>query len=254
MWYEDKFIGKRDLVSGTCYVDKSGIATLYLGKLKDGSLVFYDVMGIILDRGDYVQINNKGDRAREIFPRDKSFVIGVVDDYCKVIMNNIFNYKKARVLSTIPKLLGSACKVTDSRFITAWLTKSNLLGNDYIPEIITDDTKSRNIDEGWIKAKDLKVGCLYHGGQSPWRNTFCYLGRTNSGGYIWFYIGNDEVFKKDPNKCIIENFYGDIEVTKSNKKVRLLTKNKHNFLGGTIIKLSDKTEYFLESRFDKKQK
>lgn len=76
---------------------------------------------------------------------------------------------------------------------------------------------SRPANSGFVSSKDLIPGRCYYTG-SCWRSTFCYLGRTKTGDYRWYFIGNEDVFM---NSSVAELFARS-EVTKSNKKVKPL--------------------------------
>lgn len=81
-------------------------------------------------------------------------------------------------------------------------------------------------DEKFIATRELKVGCLYYSGKTPWRSIYCYLGRTVNNGFLWLFIGNEKRFVANPCSYITDRFYGasdSIHETKTNKRVRVLT-------------------------------
>ena len=97
------------------------------------------------------------------------------------------------------------------------------------------------VGSDYVSARDLTVGCLYFSGQSPWRSTYCYMGRDEDKNFVWLYIGNEKEFKASPEKYVNDPFYRCIEQTKSNKKVRLLTKQWSENLGDFRVNWSEDT-------------
>lgn len=246
MWKENDCLKAKDLVTGNCYVDKSGIVTIYLGKLADNRYVFYDLFCMCLSHGDYTSTGGY-----EIYPRDKKLAIKLACEYSRLIFNTQFRFKEARVVSSLPRLLGCIGTSANVQTVLGWIAKSKLLREEEIPKIYTSNEDLKK-DSVWVSSKDLIVGAFYFGGQSPWRSTFCYLGRTGDNGYIWYFIGNEKVFLSNPDKCIVENTFNDISITRSNKKVRLLTSEYNNIIGGHVINISPHTERWLETRYNKK--
>lgn len=79
----------------------------------------------------------------------------------------------------------------------------------------------------------VKDGCIYYSGDSPWRNTYYYLGRTLDKGFLWLYIGNPKMFVQDTSEYICNRFYGSVKnifKTKNNKKVHLLASEESSRL------------------------
>lgn len=246
MWKDYECLKAKDLVTGNCYVDKSGVVTIYIGKLSDNRYVFYDLFCMILSYDNYVATGGC-----EVYPRDKKLAIKLACEYSKLIFNTPFRFKEARVVRTLPKLFGCIGTSANIQTVLGWITKSRLLREEEIPKIYTSNENLKK-DSIWVSSKDLIVGAFYFGGQSPYRNTFCYLGRTKDKGYIWYFIGNEKAFLGDPDKCIVENVFNDISITRSNKKVRLLTSEYNNVIGGHKISISPHTERWLETRYNKK--
>ncbi len=240
--YTNEFLKDKDLEVGGVYIDKQGVVTILLGTSQNGEFVFMDVVTLILKfkSWDY----STGKARQEFVIRDGNLALNIAQSYIKVLMNKPFNGSELRILKGVPKICAKISSI-NKKDIELWVAKSKILGGNKIPVINTTSEKLVNRVE-YVKAKDLEVGRLYYTSSDPWRSTYCFLGRVN-GKYMWCFIGNDDLFKSDPDEYITSSVVDNVEITKSNKKVRLLTKGK---LAGFKADFDPKCLNYLKSKCD----
>ena len=209
----DKFIKRSDLIPGQIYLWKDGHLRWFLGQLATtGELCFYTLArACLLDNHHDVTFTHE----RCQLPFLQNYMVAL-------IANASYDADAFEQYNTMPSIYGVfPCDV--SAQLQSWLRKHRITGITCTSKIATGSE--------YVSAKDLEVGALYFSGQSPWRSTYCYMGRNSRKEFVWLFIGNDEVFKKDPIKYINTPASCDLERTKSNKKVRRLTKEWHSLLG-----------------------
>lgn len=228
----DTFLKRSELVSGDVYVWKDGHVRIYLGVVKKThDLLFCTVgsMAFVSDGHPNGVMPLWGDR-------QVASLLGM----CQGIFSLPYNASAIVTYSSLPSIYGSIGSVYSSQVIEDWLSRNRHGGM-----VQYSDDKSRYMSE-YVPSKDLVPGCLYYGGQSAWRNTWCYLGRTTGGGYLWCFVGNDEQFKSNPCAYIRSaHALGDIQTTLSNKKVRLLTPDKNKLLAGMRVSLLSIKDYLV---------
>ena len=228
-----EYIKKSKLGFGCVYVFKDGYVRIYLGEAKKtGEMVFYTVCCMAFTKtGKYVK-PIWGDRQEEM-----------LFDMCKEVLHISYNVDAIANYSSLPSIYGSIGKAYSAERIENWLTWNNRGG---LLKYATESKPSLD-DKGYVLSKDLRPGSLYYSGTAPYRNTYMYIGRTISGEYLWFYIGSDELFKESPCRWMRSSAnYSDFVTTKTNKKVRPLTKYQNKLIGGMHIDLSPIFEYLAD--------
>lgn len=246
--YTNEFIKEKDLEVGGVYIDKQGTITILLGTSKNGEFVFFDVVALCLKfcSWDY----STGKARQEFSIRDGNLALNIVQSYIKALMNKPFNGNELRILRGVPKLCAKL-SIINKKDIELWVAKSRLLGGNEIPTINTAYEKLIKRIE-YVKSKDLEVGRLYYTGADSWRSTYCFLGRAD-GKYMWCFIGNDDLFAKNPEGYVMHCDASNISVTKVNKKVRVLSSGKlagfkANFSPQCLNYLKNKCDYFEDRR------
>lgn len=235
---EKNLLKKNDLISGKFYIWKDGNVRMFLGYVNDGELAFYHICCLSLR-----------ERQNHLVPVHEEIQIPYIAQICDCVIKKGINSEYIYTYQSIPKILGTIGATMNEENVYQWLTKNALLGNHNY-NIVTTNRLSVNKNEAnknFVSAKDLVPGRLYYGGSCAWRNTYVYLGREIwENNFVWCFIGNDEAYKSNPYNYI--KLYGshDIERTKSNKKVRLLTPDQNSELAGIEIDVSKLSLYFLK--------
>lgn len=207
----EQFLKKGDLVSGNSYLVKDGRIALYLGRDETADKFAFYLLGSMLMKYNY----------DGIVPAHEDIQVPMLLEMSKRELKEFSNDDSLYLLKTMPQLYGKVATVFTIEETKAWADRFCLMTSTKLNLTLSDDRQRQK--SIYTSAKDLVVGRLYYGGQSPWRNTFCFLGRRETGEFLWCFIGNDEVFKNNPDAYIRDVFYGEIDVTKTNKKVRPLT-------------------------------
>lgn len=243
----DFTIKKSDLKIGSLYLHSDGLVSLYCGVSKienDRFYCFYKLFKLALSKNeDY-----------DIVIIHENIQLRYCDNIIVDILNKPIESESLLLVRTVPNIIKSLKdSYLSQESILKYFAKSKLLGVVNIPELFSASETKKSI---YVSAKELQVGSLYFGGSDPWRSTFCYLGRTSDGGFLWCFIGNDDSFKSNPNWYITRS--NNIEVTKSNKKVRLLTPDYNTrtgcSLGGYRMVLNGSTIQFLENFYKRKKR
>jgi hypothetical protein len=135
-------------------------------------------------------------------------------DTINALMSRALYAESLQSYKTLPKIISEVSFLNAKSGFITWYTKSRMMYPN-LPELAVSSTKTPK--SGFVGARELVPGNLYYAG-SCWRNTWVYLGRTQSKEFVWYYIGNTHIlYRSSVNQLISE-----AEITKQNKRVKPL--------------------------------
>lgn len=239
MFKKNQFIKKNQLVCGKAYVWKDGSVRIYLGVGRNNNeLYFYSVCSaLFVISDDYKRIGLMHHITQ----------LEALQLQCQKALLPPYDKRAFISYTTMPSIYGDIGQIYEMGDIHQWLQSQGIKNIDCTANMVSPK------NAGYVSAKELVVGGIYYGGKDAWHNTWCYLGRTNSGGFMWCYIGNDEAFSCNPNSYILSyGKYNDMQVTQSNKKVRILTPSQNSKIAGSRVNISDDVKRYLAKYYNLK--
>ena len=230
----DQFMPKSELKQGNTYIFKDGHVRVFLGASKStGKLAFYTICRLAFynDSWSTVKLLHEPVQIQLMHAALKQVLSAR-----KLTPDALVQY--ASQPSVIACLLEHTFDTVIQRGIEDWLVNHELLD-------FASDAERKHISV-YTNAKDLVPGMAYHTGQSAHRSSYIYLGRVahpaaHEGWFCWFFVGASKDFVTDPVKCMLF-WRNDLECTKTNKRVRPVTKREDSYLGdycADINKLKD---------------
>lgn len=208
---DNVYLKKKDIIEGKVYIMKSGVLVMYLGISNKNEFVFYTFGSVLLDYiGEYDKLT--------LANYDWQSLCAV--KLCELSTGHLAKKSCVRVYKTFPSLYGEFTLVDFvGRYKNWWLySYAQVEGLPVIPSLVNLYLdKKIEIDDGYVRVKDLVPGNLYYTGQC-WRSTYVYLGRDKDKNFLWYFVGNEEILLRSTP----EQLKWEAQRTKSNKKVKNL--------------------------------
>jgi hypothetical protein len=206
MRFKYEKISTKKLKTGCLYCSRQGKVFIYLGKMRNTDTHIGIQIGVV----EYEYTSNR-------IMYDNVYIYKFWE-----IANKIVNeYALKDMWMDKASKLDAICEwgeVKTPDEIRNMVTQMKLTAGTTL-DLIYSDSKEKE-PSIYVSAKDLKEGYCYYTGKNHWRNTYVYFGRTASGGFVWMFVGNEKMVYERPDYYV--DRYADLEVTKSNKRCRLL--------------------------------